>query len=105
MKLKIGDKLYCHSTIFLVEKGKYYTVTTIPQYISTLLIMDNEGGIYGFDSDNYQKNFYTMRELRKMKLEKLKKKPLRDFASSIQADFLMPNNVGWRLYNPNNPNR
>lgn len=70
MKFKDGDKLYCHTSEKEVVAGLYYTILDIGG--APILYINNK--ILGFDPENYQKNFYTpkeLRELRKMKLKKL----------------------------------
>ena len=68
MKLKVGDLLYCHNSIKDVKFGEYYTVTSL---YNTLVIRDNKGSTLGFDKNNYKKIFYTIKDLRQIKLKKL----------------------------------
>lgn len=88
MKFKVGDKLYCHTPIGDTVAGEYYTLSKYKQHVS--ILANSEGEICGFDPKKYKDNYYTIKELRLIKLEKLKKQSIRDFVSNIQNYFLMP---------------
>ena len=68
MEFKDGDKLYCHTSEKEVVAGLYYYIVL---FFGVPFLTSKNNKILGFDAKNYQKNLCTMKELRKMKLEKL----------------------------------
>jgi len=80
MKYKKGDKLLCIKKIYnlfdqpLFIKNKIYTILYID---NNYLIMDHilYGSEYGgFDIDYVHENFISLKEFRKIKLEKINEK-------------------------------
>jgi len=81
--MKAGDKLYCHSDLILVNnrkwfaKGKYYIIIEIEyNNFHNIIIKDDEGDRNTFSQKGsvfkpYTDHFYTIQELRKVKLDKL----------------------------------
>ena len=68
MKLKVGDLLYCHTSIRYVVEGEYYTITP---WRHIFAVMGSDGEKYAFKLENYKENYYTISELRQMKIKKL----------------------------------
>ena len=90
VKMKVGDRLYCHSGLFIYgfssinirfTTGKFYIIKSIDQMkkcSNFASIYDDDNNLIGFAIDDltsknhYSNHFYTEQELRKMKLDKLK---------------------------------
>lgn len=78
-QMKIGDKLYCHtvckmniSHIKTTTTGKYYTVVGFET--DSFIIIDDDNHEHLFDFKDYNKWFWDIRELRKVKLKQITKK-------------------------------
>jgi len=77
--MKTGDYLYCHTPVIMkidlshaTTRGKYYKIVlTWPE---TFYITDDFGYNHGFNIDQYNENFYTSKEYRRIKLDKLYQK-------------------------------
>ncbi len=71
--LKIGDKLVCKSRLLwtglgIVPGAEYIVLEKDIDFVK----IGVEGGVFGwYESDKIYSNFYTIVELRKIKLEKL----------------------------------
>jgi hypothetical protein len=78
--MKIGNKLYCYNNYdsrIKLTIGKWYTVNGIDTVHSEFSLPCDDGDNYYFlFNDNtkyyYKKIFYTEKEYRKLKLQKLK---------------------------------
>ena len=81
MKVKVGDKVYCHTEYSVYIWRKSFSKGNI-YIIDTVNIIDSEIWVWMFDDfgsqvsicyDNkFDKYFYTDKELRRKKLEKLR---------------------------------
>ena len=75
--MKVGDKLYCYNSVdHEITTGKVYIITFYD--IFSLRIIDDNGLVDWFIIDEndshyhyYKRNFYTLKEYRKLKLKKI----------------------------------
>lgn len=77
--MKVGDRLYCHSFLNLkyLSIGKFYVIDNIVKF-NYFEVRNDIGLKYILNYGNninlyyYKKFFYTLKELRKVKLDKLR---------------------------------
>ena len=82
-KFNVGDKLICHTQLYVSSvhnsdfiKGNSYTIDRVGKVSNGndgfWLLCDNKISSYGFSyPDEYNKYFYSIKEVRKQKLQKI----------------------------------
>lgn len=80
-KFKIGDILYCHNIDVHLTKGKAYIISSISDIewnnetgrhsMPSFNIINDIDFYHHFYFFNYKEHFYTIRDIRKLKLYKI----------------------------------